>query len=363
MMDFLDLKTSLNECEEKVGALNKVIDIKKLKEEIDLLEEKLNNPSFWQNSSESSGIIKNIKILKDKAVKYDEIKALFDNLSLIYELKDESLIIEAEANLVKFNESYEELNTSLLLSNSYDSLNAIVELHPGAGGTEALDWVNMLFRMYQRFASINNFKFTILDYLAGDVSGIKQVTFLVEGPFAYGLLKSENGVHRLIRISPFDASKRRHTTFASVSVAPEVDENINIEIDNNDLKIDTFRSSGNGGQSVNTTDSAVRITHLPTKIVVSCQNERSQIQNREQAIKILKSKLYQLEVIKNQKELHDVVGEKLDNSFGSQIRTYTFHPYTLVKDHRTNFETGNGAKVLDGEIMPFINAYLRWLNN
>src|SRR5699024_2194073 len=246
-----------------------------------------------------------------------------------------------------------------LLSEPYDKNNAILELHPGAGGTESQDWASILLRMYQRWADSKNFKVTTLDYLAGDEAGVKSVTLLIKGYNAYGYLKAEKGVHRLVRISPFDSSGRRHTSFVYCDVSPELDDDVEIDINTEDLKIDTYRLSGAGGQHVNTTDSAVRITHLPTNTIVSCQSERSQIKNREHAMKMLKSKLYQLEIEKKQQELAVIRGEQSEIGWGSQIRSYIFHPYSMVKDHRTNLDVGNVNSVVDGEIDQFIDAYLR----
>lgn len=254
----------------------------------------------------------------------------------------------------------ENFDTELLLNEDYDDNNAIVTIHSGAGGTEACDWADMLFRMYSRW--INTKKMTIkeMDFMAGDSVGIKSITFLVEGKRAYGYLKSEKGVHRLVRISPFDANKKRHTSFASVEVIPDVDDSVEVEIDPNDLRIDTYRASGAGGQHVNMTDSAVRITHVPTGIVVTCQRERSQLNNRETAMKLLKSKLLELEMQKKEEELKKIQGEQSEIGWGNQIRSYVFQPYTMVKDHRTSEEIGNIRAVMDGDIDPFIGAYLRW---
>ena len=248
----------------------------------------------------------------------------------------------------------------MLLSHEYDHLNAIVEIHPGAGGTESQDWAEMLFRMYQRFCNKNDFKVEVLDYLDGEEAGLKSVTFLVKGYNAYGYLKSEKGVHRLVRISPFDSNARRHTSFASVDVMPEFNNDVEIEVRNEDLRIDTYRSSGAGGQHINTTDSAVRITHIPTGIVVTCQSQRSQIKNREQAMVMLKSKLYQKQIEEQQNKLKEIKGEQLENGWGSQIRSYVMHPYSLVKDTRTGYETSQVDRVLDGDLFDFIYAYLRW---
>ena len=252
-----------------------------------------------------------------------------------------------------------EFELQLLLSEPYDKNNAILELHPGAGGTESQDWASMLLRMYTRWAERKGFKVETMDYLPGDEAGVKSVTLLIKGHNAYGYLKAEKGVHRLVRISPFDSSGRRHTSFVSCEVMPEIDDTVEIEISTEDLKIDTYRASGAGGQHINTTDSAVRITHLPTNTVVTCQSERSQIKNREQAMKMMKAKLYQLKIEEQEKELAEIRGEQKDIGWGSQIRSYVFHPYSMVKDHRTNYEIGNTNSVMDGDLDGFINAYLR----
>lgn len=268
-----------------------------------------------------------------------------------------NLILEETEEISK---KLEELELDLLLNGPYDNLNVVMDIHAGAGGTEACDWASMLSRMYIRFCEKNNFKYEIVDKQVLDEAGFKSETILISGEYAYGKLKSEKGVHRLIRISPFDSNSRRHTSFASVDVEPIFDQDIDIEIKDSDIRIDIYRSSGNGGQGVNTTDSAVRITHLKTGIVVTCQNERSQIQNRETALKVLKSKLYKLELEKKEAEIRGIQGELSDINFGSQIRTYTMHPYSLVKDHRTNLENTNVNKVLDGDIEEFIDAYLKY---
>jgi len=246
-----------------------------------------------------------------------------------------------------------------MLNGPYDKNNCILDIHPGAGGTESCDWANMLYRMYTRWCEQHNYKLTILDYQAGEEAGIKNVSILIKGQNAYGYLKNEKGVHRLVRLSPFDSNNRRHTSFASIEVTPEIEQNADIEIDEKDLKIDVYRSTGAGGQSVNTTDSAVRITHLPSKIVVTCQNERSQIQNKEQALKVLKNKLLIRKIEEQEKELNQIKGEQMNIDFGSQIRSYIMHPYSMVKDHRTNYETSNIQKVLDGNIDDFIQSMLK----
>ena len=266
---------------------------------------------------------------------------------------------ELQDSLKECQQNIENIEINILLNQEFDNLNCYLEIHPGAGGTESCDWADMLLRMYERFCEKNNFKYEIIDYQKGDEAGIKSVTLLIKGIYAYGYLKCEKGVHRLVRISPFDSNARRHTSFASVSVIPEFDNNVDLQINEKDIKIDVYRSSGKGGQGVNTTDSAVRITHLPTKTVVTCQNERSQLKNKETAMKVLKSKLYQLELEKKEAEINKIVGKNSTIDFGSQIRSYVLEPYQLVKDTRTNYETSQTQKVLDGDILEFIKAKLK----
>lgn len=272
---------------------------------------------------------------------------------------DENLFKEVQDNIKRISKDTEELNVLLLLNGPYDKNDCILEIHPGAGGTESCDWANMLYRMYTRWCEKKNYKITVLDYQDGDEAGIKSVSIIVKGLNAYGYLKNEKGVHRLVRLSPFDSNNRRHTSFASVEVTPDIDKDIEIEIDEKDLKIDVYHSSGAGGQGVNTTDSAVRITHIPTKIVVTCQNERSQIQNKEQAMRVLKNKLLLIKLEEQEKEMKQIKGEQSNIDFGSQIRSYVMHPYSMVKDHRTNTETSNVSKVLDGDIDEFIESNLK----
>lgn len=304
--------------------------------------------------------------LKDTVKKFEDLEIAFEDIKVLlefYEAGEESMAEELESAYGNIKTDINNFNTELLLDGPYDNLNAIVTVHSGAGGTEACDWAEMLFRMFTRWVNKTGYKFTVLDFLDGDGAGYKSITFLVEGVHAYGYLKSEKGVHRLVRISPFDANKKRHTSFASVDVMPEVDDNIEVVINQGDLRIDTYRASGAGGQHVNMTDSAVRITHLPTGIVVTCQNERSQLKNRDSAMKVLKSKLFEIEVKKKEEDLKKIQGEQSDISWGNQIRSYVFQPYTLVKDHRMNFEVGNVQGVMDGEIDSFISAYLKWSKN
>jgi len=318
---------------------------------------------FWDDQEKAQTVINEVNALREKVNGFKSMEEGYESLSLSYELlkeeDDDELRKDLEINFVEIRKQFEEFELAMLLNDPLDESNAILELHPGAGGTESQDWASMLLRMYHRWAEDKGYSVETLDYLAGDEAGVKSVTLLIKGHNAYGYLKVEKGVHRLVRISPFDASGRRHTSFVSCEVVPEMAGDVDIEIRSEDLKIDTYRSSGAGGQHVNTTDSAVRITHLPTKTVVTCQSERSQIKNREHAMKMLKAKLYQLELERQQAELDEIRGEQKEIGWGSQIRSYVFHPYSMVKDHRTDVETGNTQKVMDGDIDPFIDACLR----
>jgi peptide chain release factor 2 len=320
-------------------------------------------PEFWNDQQKAQGIINEANGLKDLVNQYKDMQEMQENLEVTLELVKEEDDAELQEELVEetkeLNKRLNDYELQLLLSEEHDKNNAILELHPGAGGTESQDWGSMLLRMYQRWAEKKGFKVETLDYLPGDEAGIKSVTLLIKGHNAYGYLKAEKGVHRLVRISPFDSSGRRHTSFVSCEVMPEFNEEIEIEIRTEDLKIDTYRASGAGGQHINTTDSAVRITHQPTGVVVTCQSERSQIKNRDQAMKMLKAKLYQKRIEEQEQELAEIRGEQKEIGWGSQIRSYVFHPYSMVKDHRTNTEMGNVQAVMDGDIGSFINAYLR----
>ncbi len=320
-------------------------------------------PDFWNDQAKAQKVIDEMKHLKEQIELMNELDEKQEELEMMYDLlqeeEDESLFSEQVDELRSFKKRIDSFELSLMLNQPYDKNNAIIELHPGAGGTESQDWASMLLRMYTRWAEKNNFKVETLDYLPGEEAGVKSVTLLIKGSNAYGYLRAEKGVHRLVRISPFDASGRRHTSFVSLHVMPEVDQRIDIEIKPEEIKIDTYRSSGAGGQHVNTTDSAVRITHLPTQIVVTCQSERSQIKNREKAMKILMARLYERRIEEQQQELDTLKGEQTEIGWGNQIRSYVFHPYSMVKDHRTQVETGNVQAVMDGEIDLFIEAYLR----
>lgn len=327
------------------------------------LDDEMLHPDFWDNQQKAQTVIAEANGLKDQVHEFHDMNETFENLELTYELvKEESdaeLQQELEDELKELTNRLNQFELNLLLSGEYDRNNAILELHPGAGGTESQDWGSMLLRMYTRWAEKRGFKVETLDYLPGDEAGIKSVTLAIKGHNAYGYLKAEKGVHRLVRISPFDSSGRRHTSFVSCEVMPEFNDEIEIDIRTEDLKIDTYRASGAGGQHINTTDSAVRITHLPTGVVVSCQTERSQIKNRETAMKMLKAKLYQKKIEEQEQQLAEIRGEQKEIGWGSQIRSYVFHPYSMVKDHRTNTEVGNVQAVMDGDLDMFIDAYLR----
>ncbi len=324
----------------------------------------MEEPGFWDNADRAQNFMKELKNLKDVIEEYQHLKVRYEDVQTLiqmgYEENDESLIPEIEEALDFFVRDLEELKLSTLLSGEYDKDNAILTLHAGAGGTESCDWASMLCRMYQRWADKKGFTTEIIDFLDGEEAGLKSVTLQINGENAYGYLKSERGVHRLVRISPFNAAGKRQTSFVSCDVMPDIEEDTGIEINDDDIRIDTFRSSGAGGQHVNKTSSAIRITHLPTNIVVQCQNERSQLQNKEKAMKMLKAKLYLLKQQENLDKISGIRGEVKDIAWGNQIRSYVMQPYTLVKDHRTNEEVGNAINVLDGNLDPFINAYLRW---
>lgn len=322
----------------------------------------MSGPNFWNDKNHSEAVVSELNNLKNSLTGVSKCKSEIEaSLELIEMLKiedNDDLKKELENNISKLEKNLSELEITVLLNKPYDKCDCILDIHPGAGGTESCDWASMLYRMYTRWCESKNYKLELVDYQDGEEAGIKSVSVIIKGNNAYGYLKNEKGVHRLIRISPFDSNKRRHTSFASVDVTP-IYENTDYEINPSDLRIDIYRASGHGGQGVNTTDSAVRITHIPTKIVVTCQNERSQIRNKETALNVLKNKLYKLELEKREKELSSIKGENMEINFGSQIRTYTLKPYTLVKDHRTGVEFTDAAKVLDGDIDIFINANLK----
>lgn len=323
-------------------------------------------PGFWDDPDRSNKQMKELKNLKDTVEQYNKLSTQYEDiLTLIelgYEENDQEMVQEIRGELDEFINELEALRIGTLLSGEYDKCNAILKLNAGAGGTESCDWCGMLYRMYTRWAERKGFSIEVLDYLDGDEAGIKSVTFQVNGVNAYGYLKSEKGVHRLVRISPFNAQGKRQTSFVSLDVMPELEENLDVEIDEKDLRIDTYRSSGAGGQHINKTSSAVRITHIPTGTVVQCQNERSQFQNKDKAMQMLKAKLYLLKKEANVEKLSDIRGEVKEIGWGNQIRSYVLQPYTMVKDHRTEVETGNVDAVLDGNLDPFINGYLKWIS-
>lgn len=322
-------------------------------------------PDFWEDMEKAQGYVKKLNTLKNILADYKELETQFEDVEVLlemgYESEEPELIPEVKEALDIFAEHLERLRLATLLSGEYDKDNAILTLHAGAGGTESCDWASMLCRMYQRYAEKNGFTTEMIDFLDGDEAGYKSVTLEIKGENAYGYLKSERGVHRLVRISPFNAAGKRQTSFVSCDVMPDIEEEIDIEINEDDLRIDTYRSSGAGGQHVNKTSSAIRITHLPTGIVVQCQNERSQFQNKDKAMQMLKAKLYLLKQEENAAKESDIRGEVRDINFGNQIRSYVLQPYTMVKDHRTGCEIGNASAVLDGGLQPFINAYLKWM--
>ena len=362
-----------------------LFDVANLEKQLSELEKITLSPDFWNDSTNSGKILKQINSLKAKTESYKKVSQNYDYILELLELVTEELteasiklenvdteqinsdlkdeVLELVSNIKQLEKDINNLEIETLLSGKYDNSNAILTIHPGAGGTEAQDWAEMLYRMYSRWAEANGYKLEELDYLDGEEAGLKSVTFLVSGEFAYGKLKGEMGVHRLVRISPFDAGGRRHTSFASLEVLPEISEDIQIDINPDDLRIDTYRSSGAGGQHINKTSSAIRITHIPTGVVVSCQTQRSQTQNKETAMKMLKSKLLNLKEKEHKDTIDDLKGIQMDIAWGSQIRSYVFCPYTLVKDHRTGYEVGNVQNVMDGDLNGFIDSYLKWIKS
>lgn len=353
-------KVKIEELEERFEKLLKLIDREKLAKELEELERKMSNPNFWNDPKNASEINKKTQRIRKRLEELNDIEKMIEDLKVAVEFadEDEDMVEHIENVLPGLEKKIASTELLLLLNGKYDQNNAYLSIHPGAGGTESQDWAQMLFRMYVRWAEKKGFETDVVELQPGEEAGIKSATIHIRGDYAYGYLKYEKGIHRLVRISPFDASKRRHTSFASVNVLPELEDDIEIEIKPDDLRIDTFRASGHGGQHVNRTDSAVRITHIPTGIVVTCQNERSQLQNKATALKILKARLYELELEKRIKERQKIQGELKEIGWGNQIRSYVFHPYTLVKDHRTGYETSNGEVVMDGEIDGFIEAEL-----
>jgi peptide chain release factor 2 len=361
-MENYEIVKHLEDFNKRLKELQTAIDIENVRELYKNDQEMMASPAFYNDMIHAQTILKRVKSSKAILDANQELINDLEELSLYFEMhkaKEEDLVKEIIEVVDKIESNLNDFEIKMLLSKEYDDCDAIIELHPGAGGTESQDWTSILFRMYTRYAELHNFKLEVMDYLDGDEAGIKSVTFIISGEKAYGMMKGEQGVHRLVRISPFDSNSRRHTSFCACTVTPSIEEEVNIVIKPEDIRIDTYRSSGAGGQKVNKTDSAIRITHLKTGIVVTCQNERSQIQNRERALMMLKSKLYQLEREQQDDKIKSIIGETSLNSFGSQIRSYVFHPYSMIKDHRTSYEVGNVTPVMDGEIDGFINAYLK----
>lgn len=369
MLQIEELKQELLAQQPKIEYLKEALGYQKLLEQKKQLDEQAAQPDFWNDVENTKKVLKEQKTVNEKVGSYESLVRMYEDAQTMLELaaeeefdseeEQESFLQEIRSSLKEIAQRIEEEKLSALLSGEFDQNNAILSFHAGAGGTEAQDWVQMLYRMYARWSERHHFKVKVLDYLAGEEAGIKSASILITGTNAYGFLKSEHGVHRLVRISPFDASGRRQTSFASLEVMPEIDDDYDIEINPADLKIDTYRSGGAGGQHVNKTESAIRITHIPTGVIVACQNERSQHQNREVAMKMLKSKLVKIKEREHLKRIEDIKGEQQQIGWGSQIRSYVFMPYTLVKDHRTNCESGNINAVMDGDLDPFINAYLK----
>ena len=363
MLEFEQLSLRLLGSEEELRDLKSALGYDNLVREIEELETKASAPGFWDDLENSQKILQKTGKLKNTVETYNSLMSSFDDLQVLIEMGDEegdlSLIEEIETSITDFENGLASLRLQTLLTGEYDKNNAILTFHAGAGGTEAMDWVSMLVRMYTRWTERHGFKTQLLDFLDGDEAGLKSATLSIEGENAYGYLKSESGVHRLVRVSPFDASGRRHTSFASLEVMPEITDDMNIEIREEDIKMDVFRSSGAGGQHINKTSSAVRLTHIPTGIVVACQTERSQFQNRDRALKMLKSKLLEIKEREHFEKIDDIKGVQKEIAWGSQIRSYVFMPYTLAKDHRTGFESGNINAVMDGDLDGFINAYLK----
>ncbi|MBQ8497488.1 MAG: peptide chain release factor 2 [Clostridia bacterium] len=363
MIQLEEAKRTLQGMRSDITELGNALKIEKIREQAEELEQKTMMPNFWDDAANATKVQRELKQIQDTVEEYEHLKvALEDAITLAdmaIEENDESVVEEVLAELDNITAIEERMRLETLLSGEYDSCNAIVSLHPGAGGTEAQDWASMLYRMYNRWAENKGFNVKLLEWLDGDEAGLKSATILVEGPHAYGFLKSEHGVHRLVRVSPFDASGRRQTSFASVEVTPELDDSMDIEIREEDIEVTAHRSSGAGGQHINKTDSAIRIVHKPTGIVVGCQTERSQLQNKETALRMLKSKLAEIKARENLDRIEDIRGEKARIEWGSQIRSYVFMPYTLAKDTRTGYEDGNIDAVMDGEIDGFINAFLK----
>ena len=366
-MEMFEIKKEIKSMADKITAFRTALNVVEKEVEIQKYEAIMQAPGFWDDQRGAQTTINAMNAIKSKVERFYEfaqrVEDLEVELEMVLEEPDDDLIADLGATVAMTRTELSTFELEILLSGPHDANSAILELHPGAGGTESQDWAQMLYRMYTRYAEKKGYKVELLDYQAGDEAGIKSVSFKVKGLNAYGFLKSERGVHRLVRISPFDSGGRRHTSFCSCDVMPEFEGEINIEVKDEDIKVDTYRASGAGGQHINTTDSAVRITHTPTGTIVTCQSQRSQIKNREAAMQMLKAKLYQLELDKQAAELASIRGEVKEIGWGSQIRSYVFHPYSLVKDARTSYEVGNTSAVMDGELDGFIDAYLRHQTN
>ena len=362
-MEIHEIRTEIKKMSERISQFKESLNVEQKEAEIKEYDAKMQAAGFWDDQRKAQEVINAANAIKDKVNTFYTLEGEVEDLAVAFELileePDEDLQVELESQISEVSEKLNKFELEILLSGPYDANNAILELHPGAGGTESQDWAEMLYRMYTRYAERKGFKVEVLDYLVGEEAGIKSVTIKIKGTNAFGYFKAERGVHRLVRISPFDSGGRLHTSFCSCDVMPEFSGDIDIEIRAEDLKIDTYRASGAGGQHINTTDSAVRITHLPTNTIVTCQNQRSQIKNREAAMEMLKSKLYQRKLEEQEAELAKIRGEVKEIGWGSQIRSYVFHPYSLVKDHRTSYEVGNVQGVMDGDLDGFIDAYLR----
>ncbi len=363
MIEYDEIKVGLQQLKPQILDLKEALDFDGMTATIAELEEQAADPTFWDDTENSQKVLQQTSRLKSSVEQYNRLYTLFEDIETMLEMaaeeEDDSLLDEVKQSYATLQADLQAQKLETLLTGEYDKNNAILNFHAGAGGTEAQDWAEMLYRMYTRWSERHGFRYKLLDYLDGDEAGLKSASVLVEGFNAYGFLKSEAGVHRLVRISPFDSSGRRHTSFASLEVMPEINDDIQIEINDDDLRVDTYRAGGAGGQHINKTDSAVRITHLPTGVVVACQNERSQHQNRDVAMKMLKSKLLEIKEREHLEKIEDIKGVQKDIAWGSQIRSYVFMPYTLAKDHRTGFENGNVGAVMDGDLDGFINAYLK----
>lgn len=366
MVELEQYKYQWNQYSEQMAELKDSFNVDTKREKIKEIEATMEETGFWDDVKKSQETMKELKQLKNSVEIITNLESQYEDLGVLIEMgnemEDAEIVQEVEEELKRFIKEFEKVKIETLLSGEYDKCNAVVKINAGAGGTESCDWASMLFRMYSRWAESKGYKTEVLDFLDGEEAGLKSITFQVNGDNAFGYLKSEKGIHRLVRISPFNAAGKRQTSFASCDVMPDIDEDIDVEVNDDEIRVDTYRSSGAGGQHVNKTSSAIRITHIPTGIVVQCQNERSQLQNKDRAMKMLKSKLYILKKQEEEEKLSGIRGEVKEIGWGNQIRSYVMQPYTMVKDHRTNEEVGDVGKVMDGYIDPFVNAYLKWIN-